>query len=165
MNSDVNIFVSVFTSPAFKHSSTMGYSCACIDNAQMILYILGTNQDLVEYNIALNSISTIASVGVSNVGNCYLDSTSTKNALIVVKNDFVMKEFNLSSLAITDSYATNKSSFSQDPTGTYAAMHQAGQVEIYLVGTIDPPSCLPVFYTDPVTLLCEPCQYGCKVHK
>ena len=89
LNSDINAFSSSFISPSFESLSTTGYTCACFNGNQSMLYIVNANEDLIEYNIALDTVTNKGKVGVSNVIDCYFDGI--KNAIIVVRSDFDMK--------------------------------------------------------------------------
>ena len=104
-----------------------------------MLYILDSDKDLIGYNIALGSLSTLASAGVSNVIDCYFDDT--KNALIIVKDNFDMKEFSLATMSETDSHSTSFDGFDIDQTGTYAAMFDKDKLDICLIGTPAPIVC------------------------
>ena len=89
LSSDINAFSSSFLSPSFESLPTTGYTCACFNGNQSMLYIVDVNQDLIEYNIALDTVTNKGRVGVSNVIDCYFDGI--KDSIIVVRSNFDMK--------------------------------------------------------------------------
>ena len=109
LNSNVDTFAASYHSPTFKSLNIAGYTCACFNADQSMLYILDTNEDLVGYNIALGTISTVAYAGESNVIDCCFNGT--KNALIIVREGIDMKEFSMASLSVIDGHSTSHQSF------------------------------------------------------
>ena len=89
LNSNVDTFAASYHSPTFKSLNIAGYTCACFNADQSMVYILDTNEDLIGYNVALGTISTVTNAGISNVIDCYFDGA--KNALIIIREGFDMK--------------------------------------------------------------------------
>ena len=155
LNSDVNTFASVYNSPVFLSMAVTGYSCACFNADQTMLYIYDSELYLVGYDLAAGKTTVDLNAGVTGVINCYFDSNA--NSVVLVKNNYEMKEFNISSLTTT-THATTYESFSIERTGTYAAMHQGNTLDIFMVNS---PSCSNGFFFDATTNTCQACPAAC----
>ena len=150
LNSDVNTFASAYNSPVVEPLIAMdpGYFCACFNADQTMLYVYDSEQFLVGYDLATGTISVDDFVGIVAVKNCYFDASANK--VVLVKNNYNMKEVDISSLAIT-THSTTYESFSIERTGTYAAMHQGNTLDIFMVNSV---SCSNGFFFDAPTNAC-----------
>lgn len=74
LNANIYTFANgSWKNPVYVPTPGIGYQCVCFDTNHTAIYLVDKGGSIIYYNIASNTVKTIANIGYSDVENCYFD--------------------------------------------------------------------------------------------
>jgi len=158
LNSNVNAFASgPWTSPTQIPTPGTGYQCTCFDVGHTIIYIVDNSGTLIQYDIAADTVTTIASISYSDIQTCYFDVNW--NCLMLVRAGSLIYCYDLTDKTAYYYYDSAEINFYIDPTYTYISMTNQNVVNVYRIS--DSVACSSGNYWDSGLVQCQACPLEC----